>query len=160
MDRPSRTRDLGMGAPPARARTGSPAPNSKNLLDAFGLRFACGTAPCNKGHGETARRARSAPPGVATDQRLSRAWFCHADRCVCTHSRLLGDHGRIPWQQLELCRLGRTRQINRAVILVIVGVTSPLRSFMANSQEINVASAGGDRVKHLSSGIFPWPVLK
>jgi hypothetical protein len=76
----------------------SPAFNSKNLLDAFGLRFACGTAPCNKGHGETARRARSAPPGVAADQRLSRAWFCHADRCVFTHSRLLGDHGRLPSQ--------------------------------------------------------------
>jgi hypothetical protein len=36
--------------------------------------------------------------GVAADQRLSRTWFCHADRCICTHSRLLGDHGRLPWQ--------------------------------------------------------------
>jgi hypothetical protein len=28
------------------------------------------------------------------------------------------------------------------------------------THKINIALAGGDRVKHLSSGVFRWPVLK
>ncbi len=64
----------------------------------LGYDSRAGTAPCNEGQGETARRPCSAPPGVAADQRFSRTWLCHADRCVCTHSRLLGDRGGLPWQ--------------------------------------------------------------
>jgi hypothetical protein len=40
---------------------------------------------------------------------------------------------------------------------VLVGVP---RESGEDSRSINVASAGGDKVKQLSSGIFPCPVLK